>query len=162
MKYIGFFFFFFFFKNSWVCFTICCLGLMLGFFGGLLCYNFFSSDFSSKIFFWAFFFLESRTNKFFFIWGCSKFYLRVFSKFFLKGKQIKKFKLLYIIFFFRSGCSLYWTWHRDCPHVMIGIQKCSPQLLGPFGINEARSVFTKTSTPQTNFHRFPRITLWNF
>ena len=80
----GFFFFFFlesvgllyhllgllyhllFFSLGWVCFTICCLGLMLGFFslcGLALLQFFFPSNFSSKFFFLAFFFLlESRKN----------------------------------------------------------------------------------------------------
>ena len=44
-----------FFSLDWVCFTICCLGLMLAFFSlvGLLYYNFFS---------FSFFLLESRIN----------------------------------------------------------------------------------------------------
>ena len=49
-----------FFSLEWVCFTICCLGLMLGFFslGGLALLQifFFFSDFSSKKFFGLFFF----------------------------------------------------------------------------------------------------------
>ena len=53
-----------FFSLDWVCFTICCLGLILGFFFlvGLLCFNFsfsfsFFKDFSSKFFLGLFFFL---------------------------------------------------------------------------------------------------------
>ena len=64
---------------------------------------FFFPDFSSKFFLGFFFLLESRTNygaKFNFI-GIKK--TKGVPKFFLKGRQIKYFKFLYINFFFRSG-----------------------------------------------------------
>ena len=79
-----------FFSLDWVCFTICCLGLMLGFFVGLVYYKYIYIYIYIKIlvqnFFWAFFFFfclkVEQIIIFFFIWGC--------SYFFFKGKQIKK------------------------------------------------------------------------
>ena len=83
--------------------------LSVSLFHSLSLLHFFLIDFSSK-FVWHKNF-EGVPN---FAWG--------YSYFFFKGKQIKKFKLLYIIFFFRAGCSqehptlrvaspLYiWTW----------------------------------------------------
>ena len=69
--------------------------LMLGFFSlvGLPCYIFFFQILVQKFFFGLFFFCLKVEQIILFI------YLRVFL-IFCKGKQIKNFKLLYIIFFF--------------------------------------------------------------
>ena len=80
------------------------VGLFFGGGGGLLCYNFFSSD--SLLQFYLFILILVQN-----LFGIK--ILRVFLillegvPIFLKGKQIKKFKLLYIyiyFFFFKSGC----------------------------------------------------------
>ena len=74
----------------------------------MLQFFFFPFQILVQIFFTSLFILlESRTNygiKFNFI-GIKK-TEGVSNFFFLKGRQIKNFKLLYIIFFLRSG----WSW----------------------------------------------------
>ena len=73
----------------------------------MLQFFFFPFQILVQIFFTSLFILlESRTNygtKFNFI-GIKK-TEGVSNFFFLKGRQIKNFKLLYIIFFFKSWCS---------------------------------------------------------
>ena len=84
---------------------------------GLLCYNIYIFfKILVQKFFWAFFFCLKVEQIIFlfegvfdFAWGC--------SYFFFKGKQIKKFKLLYIIFFPSLGFpgnTLDSMWHCHC------------------------------------------------
>ena len=77
---------------------------------------FFFKDFSSK-FVWHKNF-EGVPD---FAWGC--------SYFFFKGKQIKKFKLLYIYIFFFSGQGVPPKWHR---HWRWGLKAINKEIKGIF------------------------------